>query len=74
MTPCSNLGLQWKSRDSCLFSLDSLDHTVVGIAPGAQACWSQARYLYDSDFQRSVDEAAAAAPDRGVMTSLAREL
>ena len=74
MTPCSNLGLQWKSRDSGLFSLDSLDHTVVGIAPGAQACWSQARYLYDSDFQRSVDEATAAAPDRGVMTSPAREL
>ncbi len=72
----SNLELQWKSRDSGLFSLDSLDRTVVGIAlaPGAQAWWSQARYLYDSDFQRYVDEAVAAASDRGLMTSPVREL
>lgn len=63
-----------ESRLSPLLSLESLDRTVVGVAFGAQAWWSQARYLYDSDFQRYVDEAAAAEPDRVVMTSPAREL
>ena len=68
----SNLELQWKSRDSGLFSLDSLDRTVLGVAlaSGARAWWAQARYLYDSDFARYV----AAHAESGVVSAPAREL
>ena len=67
----SNLELQFKSRASGLFSLDSLDRTLLGVAlaPGATAWWVQARYLYDSDFQRYVDELVAShgdAPETGL--------
>ncbi len=57
----SNLELQYKSRASGLFSLDSLDRTVLGVAlaPGARAWWEQARYLHDSDFQRYIDDLVA---------------
>ena len=57
----ANLELQHKSRESGLFALDSQDATVLGVAlaPGARAWWAQARYLYDSDFQRYVDELIA---------------
>ena len=57
----ANLELQHRSRASGLFSLDSQDATLLGVAlaPGAKAWWAQARYLYDSDFQRYVDEMIA---------------
>ncbi len=67
-TVFSNLELQYKSRASGLFSLDSLDRTVAGIAlaPGARAWWAQARYLHDSDFQKYVAETVAEHTREGV--------